>query len=77
MRGDRGEMQEEKEPNTRMKHRAIIIRQVPVWVEAILHEWGTIFPENKDCSFWSCCRRDLFAVSRLSTFLHRSLFSDV
>lgn len=35
------------------------IRQVPVWVEAILHEWGTIFPEIKDCNFWSCCRRDL------------------
>lgn len=35
------------------------IRQVPVWVEAILQEWGTIFPEIKDCNFWSCCRRDL------------------
>lgn len=35
------------------------MRHVPVWVEAILQERGTTFPEINDWSFWSCCRRDL------------------
>lgn len=46
------------------KQEKLTIRQVPVWVEAILHEWGTIFPENNDCNFWSCCRRDLNGEKR-------------
>lgn len=35
------------------------MRHVPVWVEAILQERGTTFPEINDWSFWSCCSRDL------------------
>lgn len=44
---------------SRMMMEAICtMRQVPVWVEAILQNWGT-FPATKDCSFCSCWRRDL------------------
>lgn len=35
------------------------MRHVPVWVEAILQERGMTFPEIRDWSFCSCCRRDL------------------
>lgn len=35
------------------------MRHVPVWVDTILQERGTTFPETSDWSFWSCCRRDL------------------
>lgn len=44
------------------------MRHVPVWVEAILQERGTTFPETSAWSFWSCCSSDLERKRRYGVF---------
>lgn len=44
------------------------MRHVPVWVEAILQERGTTFPEISACSFCNCCSSDLERERKYEVF---------